>query len=463
MSTDFKVYTLHRFIQFREKSVHCLRTQEFGEFVGVIFTSGDAEIHDLRKDIINESSSTRKTLLRLRNVIDLCFISIPITSIIETEGDNNNNNECKNGLLIARQNSSDEYIRLGMFIEYEIGFGWTEIPISVELPKSLIPSNKSNKMNKSNNNNNNNINNNNNKSKPFEIPITSISGYILRGYGNIIAMCSNEFKFIYVWRIIINKYKHQSSLIKPISLSLSNNKIYCMILTKHALFASDLNVIRISPAPSVLWNGHLQLKVPKIYKLSIITSQLIAGINDKHKLFIFGVDRKNQNFKAFFVMVQTPLPVTQCTSFPIIYDVDNNNNDNNQQNIIHHEIDNKINDDTDNKEKEEEKVMIIKDKDNKNEIDETRTEIIMGWNTNNKYLLSLKTPNYPQLYIVILDSMFVTSILRSKETKREVKLTNFASKIVCTFSNTLQIVPLYPDIILIPNQHDIHAFLFTFK
>ena len=111
-------------------------------------------------------------------------------------------------------------------------------------------------------------------------------------------------------------------------------------------------------------------------------------------------------------------------------------------------------------EEEEEKVLVIKS--NGNDKEETG-EVIMGWDTNKKYLLSLKTPNYPQLYIVVLDSMFVTSILRSKESKRQVKLSNFESKIVCTFSNTLQIVPLYPDMILIPNVHDIHAFLFTFQ
>ena len=449
--SNWNVYTLHRFLQFREKSVHCLRTQEYGEFVGVIFTSGDAEIHDLRKDNNNNNNSNndkesqRKTLLRLRNVIDLCFISIPITSIKDDKdksnkinnNKDNDKNEYKNGLLIARQNSSDEYIRLGMFIEYEIGFGWIEIPISVELDKSLQINN---------NNNNKNI-------KPFEIPITSISGYILRGYGNIISMCSNEFNSIYVWRIIINKYQHQSLLISPISISLPiNNKIYCMILTKHALFASDLQCIRISPAPSVLWNGCLELRVTKIYKLSIITSQLIAGINDKNKLFIFGVDRKNQNFKAFFVMVQTPLPVSHCTSFSI-----NSYSQLTSSSIQTASINNNNNKDNNNNNNNDKKQDEIIKKDN-NDDDE-----LMGWNINNKYLLSLKTPNYPQLYIVILDSMFVKSILRSKETKRQVKLKNYSSKIICTFSNTLQIVPLYPDIILIPNQHDIHAFLFTFK
>eukprot|EP01084_Bolivina_argentea_P286541 491561_1 len=122
--SNWNVYTLHRFLQFREKSVHCLRTQENGDFIGVIFTCGDAEIHDLRKDNTND---TRKTLLRLRNVIDLCFISIPISSIVDGKGDTETNatdNKYKNGLLIARQNTSDEFIRLGMFIEYEIGNGW---------------------------------------------------------------------------------------------------------------------------------------------------------------------------------------------------------------------------------------------------------------------------------------------------------------------------------------------------
>eukprot|EP01084_Bolivina_argentea_P286542 491562_1 len=421
--SNWNVYTLHRFLQFREKSVHCLRTQENGDFIGVIFTCGDAEIHDLRKDNTND---TRKTLLRLRNVIDLCFISIPITSILdgnETENKQNkdnihssHNNGYKNGLLIARQNSSDEFIRLGMFIEYEIGHGWIEIPISVELHNNLYQLISTRYGSR--------------QRKPFEIPITSISGYILRGYGNIISMCSNDFDSIYVWRIIINKYEHQSCLISPISIKVGNKKqIYCMVITKHALFASDLECMRISPAPSVLWDGALTLAVPKIYKLSVITSQLVAAINDKNNLFIFGVDRKNQNFKAFFVTVSTPLPVAHCTSFPIGNLPDNNGKDDEKKQDIQ-----------------------IKDKD-KN---------MMGW-TANKYLFSLKTPNYPQLFVVVLDSMFVQSILRAKDSKRMVKLTNYPSKIVCTFSNTLQIVPLYPDMILIPNQHDIHAFLFTFK
>ena len=86
---------------------------------------------------------------------------------------------------------------------------------------------------------------------------------------------------------------------------------------------------------------------------------------------------------------------------------------------------------------------------------------MMGWIAK-KYLLALKTPDHPQLLVVTLDSMFVSAIMRSKETKRAVKLSGYPSKIVCAPTNSLQIVPLYPDMILIPNQHDVHALLLTF-
>merc|ERR1712079_182550 len=54
---------------------------------------------------------------------------------------------------------------------------------------------------------------------------------------------------------------------------------------------------------------------------------------------------------------------------------------------------------------------------------------MMGW-TAKKYLLALKTPDHPQLLMVTLDSMFVSAVMRSKETKRAIKLSGYPSKIV---------------------------------
>ena len=380
MSTSWDVYSLHRFLQFKDKTVHCLRTQEHGEYVAVIFGCGNAEIHDLRKE-------KNKNLLRLRDVIDLCFLSIPVSFI---KFDSNNTQKPKkyvNAVLVARQYGNSEFVRLEVFIEFNAEIGWIESTISVQWPSSK--------------------------------PNISAVGLILRGSGNIISMCSAGFRSIYVWRIAVNEADNLMFLSKPISINIGDKKqrIYTMILTKHALFASDRECVRISPAPSVLWNGCLQLKVAKICKLSVITSQLIAGINNKSELFLFGVDRKNQNFKAFFVSVLTPLKVAHCCAIPI------------------------------------------------GQASEAQIgKVGMGWNAN-KYLLCLKTPSYPQLFVVVLDSMFVANVLRSKETKRSLKITNYASssKIICVPSNSLQIVPLYPDLILIPNQNNIHALLFTFK
>merc|ERR1712083_950857 len=133
------------------------------------------------------------------------------------------------------------------------------------------------------------------------------------------------------------------------------------------------------------------------------------------------------------------LPVANCLSFPLDSE--------------HSEQDSK------------QKVQKVSDKvDKLDEESESKTDKVdegsMGW-VAKRYLLVLQTPEHAQSLAVCLDSMFLSAIMRSKETKSPLSLNGYPSKIVCTPSSSTQIASLCPDMILIPNQHDVHAFLFS--
>lgn len=392
------VYSVPRFLQFRDRQVHCLRTQEQGEFVGVIFTNGNAEIHDLRGQLVSAKQQRKRQVLQLRNVVDLCFMRFE---------------RAISAVLVAQESAASPFLGFAVFVEWPDCCGWSEVAVSVEVHRDLQRAMECRYR----------------KSwralnvAPPEIAIDSVSGFIVRSHGHIVSVCSSQWESVFVWRASLVAGGAAASdcgqcrLSEPIAIPLGQSPIYCQVMTQHALFASDLQCIRISPAPSVRWNGVLKLKVPAVHKLAVLTSHLVLGIDGRHKLFVFGVDREGLHFKGFYLPIECPLPVAHCLSFPI--------------------------ESADDAEKEPAIGM-------------------MGWNAK-KYLLALKTPDHPQSVVFALDSMFVSAVVRSKETKRALKLSGYPSKIVCAPTNSLQIVGLAPDMILIPNQHDIHCFLFTFS
>ncbi|ETO14569.1 hypothetical protein RFI_22799, partial [Reticulomyxa filosa] len=173
--------------------------------------------------------------------------------------------------------------------------------------------------------------------KANELPLISCDDFLLRSCENVVAISSYYFDCVLLWQLTMTNDRRNtilsdplcvdmkkgqtqisssssllsssSALSLPLSMStstitstssLSFRTIIDLIVTKEALFATDGQKVKVSPAPSVWWEGQLQLDMKQIVQLSPITHQFVTAVSHSGELFVIGVEKRDRNFNAFF-------------------------------------------------------------------------------------------------------------------------------------------------------------------